>query len=582
MKVKLAKTAGFCMGVRRALDLVLKEAGHTEKPLYTFGPLIHNPQVLELLKNRGIEPVETLDEIQGGTVFVRAHGVPPEIKEGIEKRGARVIDATCPHVLRAQVILDKYAKRGYKGVISGDPNHPEVVGLLGFTHGKGLVVQSKEELRALAPTEKVVIVAQTTQHHERFDDLVQFAESYFQEVKVERTICGATRERQAEVSSMARHVDGMVVVGGYDSGNTRRLARIARESRVETFHVETDEELEPEKFSQLNVVGVTAGASTPNWMIKKVTQKLQNMRGSTESAWRSRGFRFMKFVLQSNLYVALCGAGLTYASMTVQGLTASSAKLRLMLISFLFLYSLHIINHLLDRDAGQFNDPERIRFFDRYKFWFVVSGCVAQLAVVWMAYRLGMAVLAAALLVMIAGLLYSVLLVPRALRGKIPYRRLKDIPGSKSVSIALGWGAVTTFLPALATGFPDPAAFVSVFTTVVGLVLVRSEFFELLDVQGDMIVGKETLPVLLGEQKTLQILNTILVLLAALLIGFAFLGWGRGFLVIFGFCCPYTLVYLWLFSKRKFPPGPAFELTVESNFVLAGMAAYLYNTGLFG
>ena len=114
--------------VRRALDLVLKEAGHTEKPLYTFGPLIHNPQVLELLKNRGVEPVESLDEIQGGTVFIRAHGVPPEIKEGIAGRGARVIDATCPHVLRAQVILDKYARRGYRGVISGDPDHPEVVG----------------------------------------------------------------------------------------------------------------------------------------------------------------------------------------------------------------------------------------------------------------------------------------------------------------------------------------------------------------------------------------------------------------------------------------------------------------------
>ncbi|MBI4777214.1 MAG: 4-hydroxy-3-methylbut-2-enyl diphosphate reductase [Deltaproteobacteria bacterium] len=582
MKVKLAKTAGFCMGVRRALDLVLKEAGHTEKPLYTFGPLIHNPQVLELLKNRGVEPVETLDEIKGGTVFIRAHGVPPEIKKGIEERGARVIDATCPHVLRAQMILDKYAKRGYKGVISGDPNHPEVVGLLGFTHAKGLVVQSKEELRSLAPTEKVVIVAQTTQHHEQFDDLVQFAESYFHEVKVERTICGATRERQAEVSSMAPHVDGMVVVGGYNSGNTRRLARIARESGVETFHVETDEELEPEKLSHLNVVGVTAGASTPNWMIKKVIQKLQNMRGSTESAWRSQGFRFLKFVLQSNLYVALCGAGLTYASMTAQGLTSSPAKLRLMLISFLFLYSLHIINHLLDRDAGQFNDPERIRFFNRYKFWFVISGGVAQLAVVWMAYRLGMAVLAAALLVMIGGLLYSVLPVPRALRRSIPYRRFKDIPGSKSVSIALGWGVVTTFLPALTTGFPDPAAFVSAFTVVVGLVLVRSAFFELLDVQGDMIVGKETLPVLLGEQKTLHILNMILVLLAALLIGFALLGWGRGLPVIFGFCCPYTLTYLWLFGKRKFTPGPAFELTVESNFVLAGIVAYLFNSGLFG
>ena len=582
MKVKLAKTAGFCMGVRRALDLVLKEAGHTEKPLYTFGPLIHNPQVLELLKNRGVEPVESLDEIQGGTVFIRAHGVPPEVKEGIAKRGARVIDATCPHVLRAQVILDKYARRGYRGVISGDPDHPEVVGLLGFTHGKGLVVQSKEELQALAPTEKVVIVAQTTQHQERFDDLVLFAESYFHEVKVEQTICGATRERQAEVRSMAPHVDGMVVVGGYNSGNTQRLSRIAQESGVETLHVETDEELEPERLSRLNVVGVTAGASTPNWMIKKVIQKLQNMRGSKESAWRSQGFRFMKFVLQSNLYVALCGAGLAYASMTVQGLTASIGKARLMLISFLFLYSLHIINHLLDREAGQFNDPERIRFFNRYKFWFVVSGVVAQLAVVWMAYRLGTAVLAATLLVMIAGLLYSVLLVPKALRGSIPYRKFKDIPGSKSVSVALGWGAVTTFLPALAAGFPDMPAFIAVFTVVVGLVLVRSAFFELLDVQGDMIVGKETLPVLLGEQMTLRILNAILVLLAVLLIGFAWLGWGTGLLAIFGFCCPYTLVYLWLFSKRKFTPGPAFELTVESNFVLAGLMAYLYKIGIFG
>ena len=579
MKVKLARTAGFCMGVRRALDMVLKAANNEEKPIYTYGPLIHNPQVLELLVRRGVVSVNRIEDIQGGTVFIRAHGVPPEEKRKIADRCNKVIDATCPHVVRAQVILDKYAAKGYRGIIVGEPDHPEVIGLWGFTHGRGVVVQHPEELHQVPSDEKVVIVAQTTQHSEDFDQLVRHAETYFKDMKVERTICGATRERQEEVRQLASQVEGMVVVGGYNSGNTRRLAMISRESGVDTRHVETDAEIDPETMAHLNLVGVTAGASTPSWMIKRVVQKLQNMRGR-DSGWWGAAVRLPKFMLQSCLYVALAGSALTYAGMTAQGLVPSHRTLEFLLIAFLFLYSLHNLNHFLDREAEQFNDPERIRFFDRNKRWLASTGILAQILVLILTFRIGTAMFLISLLVMVVGLLYSVPLVPPAIRGKIPYSRIKDIPGSKSIAVALGWGFVAAFLPALAVGFEHLSAFLQTFMVILVLVYVRSSIFELLEVQGDMIVGNETLPILLGEKRTLNLLNAALVVLAVAIAGVTIAGYGGRRLWLFEICCVYGLICVWLYRKEKVEPGPAFELLVESNFILVGVAAYAFNHGL--
>jgi len=565
------------MGVRRALDMVLREANRAVKPLYTFGPLIHNPQVLELLEKRGIKAVNSLEEVEGGTVFIRAHGVPPEVKQELARRCTRVVDATCPHVLRAQIILDRYARKGYTGVIVGDPGHAEVVGLLGFTHGKGRVIQSEDELKTLPPSEKVVLVAQTTQHADLFDHLVQSASAHFKELKVERTICGATHARQAEVVSLAAHVDGMVVVGGYNSANTRRLARISNEAGVPTHQVETDQELDSNRFSGQRVLGVTAGASTPSWMIQRVVQSLEHMRGSREPLWRVWPIRLAKLLIHSNLYIALGGACLTYAAITAMELKEWPGKPMAVLVSFLFLYSIHTLNHFLDREAGEYNAPERIGLYRRHRTWYVTSGIVSQAAVLGITTSMGLRVFLATVLVMVMGLLYSIPLVPESLRHRIPYTKIKDFPGSKSISVALGWGAVTTLLPALGGEFPPAVTWLCTLALVFVLVFVRSAMFELLDVQGDLIVGKETLPILLGESRSLHLLTFMTLGLSIFLAAVYILGWGGGVFLWFEICCLYVMIYLGLYKKQRLRSGAALEGLVESTFVLAGVLAYLHN-----
>ena len=214
MKIQIARTAGFCMGVRRAVELVLDAPGKYPEPIHTYGPLIHNPQVLSLLREKGITVLEDIPEQGNGTVIVRAHGVPPEAKEKLKAAGFKVIDATCPRVIKVQTIIGKHAGQGYASIIIGDENHPEVVGLLGYAGKKGCVVNSLAALEALPAFESAIIVAQTTQDSHFFQEVRQWATRRYPHYKIFDTICDSTAKRQNEVKRLTESVDAVVVVGG--------------------------------------------------------------------------------------------------------------------------------------------------------------------------------------------------------------------------------------------------------------------------------------------------------------------------------------------------------------------------------
>jgi len=239
MRIRMARTAGFCMGVRRAMEMTLAEANRQEGPLYTYGPLIHNRQVLGLLESRGVRSVQDVEGLEGGRIVIRAHGIPPDQRGVLKQSGLEMVDATCPKVARVQALIRSHTRKGYQAVIVGDPDHAEVVGLVGYSEGPAYVIQGPEEVAALPPIERVVVVAQTTQNGDVYRETVERLRSRFAQVLAFDTICEATHDRQQEVRSLARQVDAMVVVGGYHSGNTRRLVEIARETGVKTFHVET-------------------------------------------------------------------------------------------------------------------------------------------------------------------------------------------------------------------------------------------------------------------------------------------------------------------------------------------------------
>ncbi len=275
MKVILAKHAGFCMGVRRAVEATLQLVETRQVPIATFGPLIHNPQVLEMLAEKGVQVLEEVPADTKATVVIRAHGVPPARKRSLEESGVVVEDATCPRVVKVQAIIDKYRRQGYTTVIIGDRDHAEVEGLMGHAGKVGLVVSRMEDLDDLELSIPYIVVSQTTQDEEMFQEITAAILARYPGGKVFNTICDSTHKRQDEVRQMCREVDALVVVGGRNSANTKRLAEIADGLSCPVFLVETESELDGEKLRGYNSVGVTAGASTPAWIIREVVETLE-------------------------------------------------------------------------------------------------------------------------------------------------------------------------------------------------------------------------------------------------------------------------------------------------------------------
>ena len=314
MKVVLANTAGFCIGVKRALELVLKAINENQTRIYTYGPLIHNPQVLELLKERGITVLQPGQTAPEGLVVIRAHGIPPQQRRQLEDDGARIIDATCPRVAKVQAIIRRWATKGHATLIVGDVDHPEVSGLMGHTEGRGYVVESAADIAALPELGAPIVVAQTTQSEALFEARVADIKTRFPKARIFNTICDATASRQAEVQELARHAEALVVVGGRNSGNTQRLVKISQATGIPTYHVETEQELDLEEMSRYHTVGVTAGASTPHWLISNVVSTLKHAWAFRPGSWINYLYRAWRFSLKSNLYVATGAGCLSYVS----------------------------------------------------------------------------------------------------------------------------------------------------------------------------------------------------------------------------------------------------------------------------
>ncbi len=560
------------MGVRRAVEMVMDAPAKNEGPIYTYGSLIHNTQVLSLLEEKGITTLDRIPEQGQGTVLIRAHGVPPEVKRDLKKAGFKVVDATCPRVIKVQTIIRKHARQGYASIIIGDKDHPEVIGLIGHAGRNGYVVGSIEELEALPSFEKAIIVAQTTQNTRFFDAVKGWIASAHPDYKIFETICGSTERRQAEVKRLSSLVDAIIVVGGRNSGNTRRLAEIAKESGKAAYHIETEEDLDSLDIKELGtrgLIGITAGASTPNWIIKRVYRSLESMRYKKFKGWRQIFFLVQRALLLTNLYITIGAGCLSFACTELLGIRPS---LSYVIMAMFYVQAMHTLNHLTGRRSDRFNDPERASFYARHQGYLTAQAVVLGAACLWLAYRVGPIPFVVLLLMSLAGLSYNLTLLPRSFfNGR--YRRLKDLPGSKTVLIALAWGVVASLFPALSHYGSLNTATVLVSLWSIGLVFVRTAFFDLLDMQGDRIVGKETIPILLGERRTLFLLKAILLFIGAMLMIAA--AWlpvpSLAFPLV---ACPlFIAAVIAVYEKRVMIPGIRLEFLLESTFLLAGMVS---------
>ncbi len=576
MKVLVAETAGFCRGVRTALELTL-DATRTKagEPLCTFGPLIHNRQVLSMLEERGVVEASGIEECRDKWVIIRAHGIPPDQRRRLKEVGRGLIDATCKRVARVQAIIRKHARKGHHTVIVGDADHAEVIGLMGYTEGRGVVIQKPEDVDALpAEWDKVLLVAQTTQNEKVFDAVAERFRRKYPSGVVENTICGSTHERQNEVKSLCRRVDAMVVVGGYHSGNTVRLAEVARQCGVPTYHVETERDLDPDRMARYKTVGVTAGASTPNWMIRNVVRFLEQIEPETDGD-RTRWKRFVERLAYNNVACSLAAGFLAVAAAALTGLPI---RLSHVVIAVAYAFSMHTLNQYLDQDALKLNDPDRAAFYQRWRTAFTAVSVLSAAAALILAIREGIPSALFLILLIVFGSLYAVPIFQKKWLKTTRILTLKDIPGSKTLMIPLAWACVTVWLPHLSDASTALGRLLGAFGIVFLLVFVRTALLDSLDIQGDRLVGRETIVVMLGEEKTRRLLWGVMAVLGVLLLW----GTGWGLFTSFGYLLlPVVLAYaafLKMSRGKRLKDAPFLETLIDSAIVAVGLLAALWIT----
>ncbi len=283
MNVKLAKSAGFCFGVKRAVDTVNSEiAKATNKKIYTYGPIIHNEEVVNEFKAQGVDVIEEgmdLSGIQPGTVIIRSHGVSREVQNNLMNSGFDVVDATCPFVKKIHRLVDEHSAAGYYILVVGNPSHPEVEGIVGWINGDDYkVISNDSNLSFLENVKerKICMVSQTTYNHRKFQDLVEIITEKGYDILVLNTICNATEERQVEASEISKEVDAMIVIGGKKSSNTQKLFEICKRECEDTYYIQTKDDLDLSVLQSIDNVGITAGASTPNKIIEEVQQYVRD------------------------------------------------------------------------------------------------------------------------------------------------------------------------------------------------------------------------------------------------------------------------------------------------------------------
>ncbi len=543
MRVLLGRWAGFCYGVRRAVSLALR-AARRHKTVYTLGPLIHNRQAVEELRANGVKVAEDVEELpRGAVVVLRSHGVERQVRQRLKQGGFCVVDATCPRVARIHGIIRNAAAKGERIVIFGDPDHPEVKALRSEV-ADAVIIASPDDVERLPFDERAIcLVAQTTQDAAVYEDVAAALRRRFPSVRVHQTICDSTHRRQEELRSVLDDVDLVVVVGGRHSANTRRLAEIATASGKRTLHIETADEL-PQRIDAESVF-VTAGASTPNWVIQGVMERL---RGGA-SLWRGVLFAVVRW----NLTAAAAAAALTYAASCVLKVDSALSAA----IAALYVFCVHTFNQII---ALRFEPlTKRCRFETvRLVFAFLAGSAAAVVAFHAGTYRFLLLMLA-----LVGGFLYGLDVIPAPAR----LRSLRDLPGSKDIFCALGWAAVCTLLPAFSSSASTYLVVLTFFFIFIP-VYIRSVLFDVRQMERDRFLGREAFPVVLGERSTVIVLICASVVWGLLVVGMVALGMVPALALVLLFLAAVLVVALLRAGKLSRFGGLYLEASAD-----AGLAA---------
>lgn len=553
--VQVAKSAGFCPGVKKAIDKVLELEAAGKKPIYTLGPLIHNKQVTDTLEAKGITSIEKLDgaKDKNGVLVIRAHGITPQFQSEVEAAGMEVCDATCPLVKHVHEVISKYANLGYDTVIAGDAGHAEVIGLLGYTRGRGHVVANAKEAKKLPPFKKVNIVAQTTQQQSVFEEISAVISAAAEEAAVSNTICHPTKQRQAETMELAKNADMVIVVGGRHSANTTRLAALCGELAQKVILIENETELAQEDLKTPKEIFITAGASTPSWVIDKVYEYVKKERRDIFYLPQSVIKSVWSFIIKSSLYTSFAAIGLTYVAMKLQGILFDP---RMLLLAWCFVFSLTAINRTA---SGAITEKS-------FKLE-TAAGLLIGIAGMATAYTAGTNIFVLTALFWLLGVLYP-------FRYYLKIKKLTSLPGTKDIVTALGWAFVCVYVPAHMQGAPlSKASYLAVFYVVL-LVFIRSVLLGIGAANKDIMIGKESFYKAYGIKKTRAAVGIIWGAITAVLAALLFLNWKVSLVTMLLLGNLYTAAVAAFCCFRQKPGSMLEETLVDGQFYILAVLAF--------
>jgi len=553
--VRVAKSAGFCPGVRRAIDKALELEAAGKKPIYTLGPLIHNRQVTDALAAKNITSIDSLSEVKNknATLVIRAHGITPQFRNELERSGMELCDATCPLVKHVQDIIKKYADSGYDTVIIGDADHAEVIGLLGCADGRGHVAADALEAAALPAFKKVNIVAQTTQQESVFENAAQIIAAKAETSVISNTICQPTRQRQSETMEFAKNADLVIVVGGKHSANTARLAEVCRELSPKTLLIEDESELAGVDVKTPKNIFITAGASTPGWVIETVFEKVTASRGMFYHMPRIIAENAWSVIIKSPVYTSVAALCLMYAAMKLQDISLNSL---LLFLTLAFVFSLTGLNRMTKSAASGIKMKLEIAFC----LLFGVAGLAA-------AFTAGKDIFALTLLFWLLGIMY-----PSSYYFKI--KKLTSMPGAKDTVTALGWAFVCVFVPAYTqnTVFTN-AHYLAVFYVTL-LVFIRSVLMGIGAANKDVIIGKESFYKAHGLRATRFTVGLIWSAISAALVLLLITGWKTRLVSMLLLGNIFTALVAVHCCRRPKPGGTLEEALIDGQFYILALLAF--------
>ena len=566
VQITVAKSAGFCPGVKNAIDKVLELAKHSQKNIYTLGPLIHNKQVIETLKEKNIRAVASVAEIRdkkNAILVIRAHGIPPGEEAALRALDLEVVDATCPLVKHVQENIREHARKGYTTIIVGDKDHAEVLGLMGYTEGRCHVVDGPEGVKTLPRLDKANIVAQTTQEGEVFLAAAEEARKITGELAVSNTICNPTRQRQKETVDFSKDSDLVIVVGGKNSANTTRIFQICERLAKKAVHIEKEDELQAGLFEGAARIFITAGASTPTWMIEKVLEKARELAGRAENPLLERLAFAWKLVVTGSLYTAVAASSRTYVCMKLEGAPVDG---KFLLMAGLFAFSLHMANRAAEKGAAA-PDKARRLLFVKYRVASRFAALICGALAVFLSAALGWKVFLTAAFFWFIGMLYPY---------KLPlgFEKFGNFPASKDILTALGWAFMCAYAPGLWHGGAlSNSTQLAVFFAFL-LVFTRSVLFGVSHAHSDMIVGKENFYKAAGPKLTYFTLASIFILLSGILFTLKGSGWKPELAAALLTGMLYYLGLMIFFYFSKIPERITAETLIDTQLILLGLLAY--------